>query len=108
MDSLYFRRTIPLFIVHGPHGSASQPGGHHGDSVLKTRVANLGSGPRPVARAPAPGEGRAWPRAAVRADSKMLIFARFYKGLYCNRGCNINVDFPMVFHGFRDIANRAA
>ena len=67
--------------MHGSRGPVSQPGGHHGDSVLKTCVVNLGSGLRPVARAPAPGGVRAWPLLAERSGSKMFIFYMFYKGV---------------------------
>ena len=48
--------------------------------ALKMRVANLGSGLRLVAGAPAPGGVAAWHHFPVHEYPEMSIFAMFYKG----------------------------
>ena len=65
------------------------------------RVSTLGSPRRPVASAPAPGAVPAWARFSGHGPSKMFIFTRFYTGSHTAPGQCENVDFPMVFHGFR-------
>ena len=84
-----------------PSGSSQLPGGRHEGIAVKMRVSTLGSPRRPVASAPAPGAVPAWARFWLRGPSKMFIFDRFYKGSDTALGQYQNVDFPMVFHGFR-------
>ena len=83
-----------------PSGSSQLPGGHHEGVAVKMRVSTLGSPRRPVASAPAPGAVPEWTRFSGHGPSKMFIFARFYKGSADAPGHQLNVDFPMVFHGF--------
>ena len=84
-----------------PSGSSQLPGGRHEGVAVKMRVSTLGSPRRPVASAPAPGAVPEWTRFSGHGPSKMFIFARFYKVSQWYRGTIENVDFPMVFHGFR-------
>ena len=84
-----------------PSGSSQLPGGRHEGVAVKMRVSTLGSPRRPVASAPAPGAVPAWARFSGHGPSKMFIFDRFYKGSDDALGHHQNVDFPMVFHGFR-------
>ena len=84
-----------------PSGSSQLPGGHQEGVAVKMRVPTLGSVQRPVASAPAPGAVSACTRFWLHGPSKMFIFARFYKDSRADLGQHENVDFPMVFHGFR-------
>ena len=84
-----------------PSGSSQLPGGRHQGVAVKMRVPTLGSSRRPVASAPAPGAVPAWARFSGHRPSKMFIFHRFYKVSRTALGQCENVDFPMVFHGFR-------
>ena len=84
-----------------PSGSSQPSGGRREVVAVKMRVPTLGSPRRPVASVPAPGAVRAWTRFLLLGPSKMFIFARFYKGSRPDLGQDENVDFPMVFHGFR-------
>ena len=61
---------------------------------------NLGSGLRPVARAPAPGGARAWPFLGEGSGSKMLIFARFIKVLHVTK-VTCKTLISNGFHGNR-------
>ena len=84
-----------------PSGSSQLPGGRHEGIAVKMRVSTLGSPRRPVASAPAPGAVPAWARFSGHGPSKMFIFIRFYKDSRDALGHHENVDFPLVFHGFR-------
>ena len=95
-----------MFMV--PSEPSQPPGGHHESFALKMRVANLGSKRRPVARAPAPGAVGAWTPFSEHGPSRMLIFARFCMGSTNALGHRLEVDPPMVFHGFCDIVSGAA
>ena len=64
-----------------PSEPSQLPRGRHEGVALKMRVANLGSGRRTVARAPAPGAVGAWTLFSGHGPLKMFIFARFYKGI---------------------------
>ena len=75
----YFWIFIRQFICTVPGHAPPPLGGHHGDVSLDTCVLNLGSGLRPVARAPARGGVRAWPLLSGGPTSKMLIFASFIR-----------------------------
>ena len=75
---------------------------------METHVLNLGSGLRPVVRTSAPGGmgsrinfSARGPSVNVRGISEMLIFARFYKGLYYD----LLIIKTLRFHNFREIAN---
>ena len=79
-----------------PGGSSQLPGGRHEGIAVKMRVSTLGSPRRPVASAPAPGAVPEWTRFSEHGPSKMLIFARFYKGSDTALGQYQNASFSTV------------
>ena len=85
-----------------PSGSSQLPGGRHEGIAVKMRVPTLGSPRRPVASAPAPGAVPEWTHFSENGPSKMIIFTWFYKVSDGALGHHQNVDFPMVFHCFRE------
>ena len=98
----YFPLLLLAFMHMPPSGSSQLPGGHHEGAAVKMPVPTLGSPRRTVASAAAPGAVPAWTRFSEHGPSKMFIFTRFYK-VFCDaREHHKFVDFPMVFHGFRD------
>ena len=95
--------TLSDSIMHmPPSGSSQLPAGRHEGVAVKMLVSTLGSPRRPVASAPAPGAVGAWTRFLLHGPSKMFIFTMFYNVFCPDLGQDKIVDFPMVFHGFRE------
>ena len=90
-----------------PSGSSQLPGGRHEGVAVKMLVPTLGSPRRPVASAAAPGAVPAWARFSGHGPSKMFIFTRFYKDSRYAPSIARIVDFPMVFHGFRECLSQS-
>ena len=100
-DFVQLENEPPVFTLMAPSEPVEPPGGRHEGAAVKMRVPTLGSVRCPVASAPAPVAVGTWTRISGHGPSEMFIFARVYKVFHYAPGHNENVDFPMVFHGFR-------
>ena len=81
-------------MLMAPSEPSQPPGGRHEGVALEMRVANLGSGRRPVARAPAPGAVGARTPFSKHGPSGMF-FTIFYNGSTGAPELRLNVALPM-------------